>query len=282
MAIDQKRSRTLGLHQPICRRDFLNAALLASGGALLTSLTPAQLLAQQQQTWGGYTGEGDYRNANGNTLEVMQMAHSIRDGAFDRVPADVINTGEIFDCVVVGGGISGLAAALYFHDQAPRPGRKCLVLENHPIFGGEGRRNEFVVNGQTLIGPQGSNQWMPPVAGSMIAQFYERIGFDWHAFNYQTWAAADPEIPLGKTSYQFLFQMPPTFGFYFGSKFGTKPGVWLKDIWTRKLEGTPIPASERLDLLKWKNQPPHQQRFENQGDEIARRLDAMRCNERGR
>jgi spermidine dehydrogenase len=275
VALDDKQSHALGLNEPICRRDFLNAALLASGGALLSSMTPAQLLAQQQQTWGGYTGEGDYRNANGNTREVMQAAHSIRDGAFDRVPADVIDTGELFDCVVVGGGISGLAAALYFHDQVPRPDRKCLVLENHPIFGGEAKRNEFVVNGQTLIGPQGSNQWFPPIAGSMVAQFYERIGFDWNAFQYQTWGAADPEIPLSKTSYEFLFQMPPTFGFYFGGKFGSKPGVWLKDIWTKKLEGTPIPRSERVDLLRWKNPSSHQQRSKYPGDEISRRLDAM-------
>jgi len=274
MALNDKKAHALGLNEPICRRDFLNATLLASGGALLSSLTPAQLLAQHQ-TWGGYTGEGDYRNVNGNTMEIMQAAHSIRDGAFDRIPADVIDTGELFDCVVVGGGISGLAAALYFHDQAPRPDRKCLVLENHPIFGGEAKRNEFVVNGQTIIGPQGSNQWFPPIAGSMIAQFYERIGFDWNAFQYQTWASGDPEMPLSKTSYQFLFQMPPTFGFYFGGKFGNKPGVWLKDIWGKKLEGTPIPESERVDLLRWKNQPSRQRRSKYQGDEIARRLDAM-------
>src|ERR1700742_893784 len=116
MANDEKHSRTLGLNQPICRRDFLNAALLASGGALLHPLTPAQILAQKQ-AWGGYTGEGDYRDANGNTLDVMQLGHAVRDGAFAHVPADVIETGEIFDCVVVGGGISGLAAALFFYDQ---------------------------------------------------------------------------------------------------------------------------------------------------------------------
>jgi spermidine dehydrogenase len=77
------------------------------------------------------------------------------------------------------------------------------VLENHPIFGGEAKRNEFSVNGQTIIGPQGSNQLFPPIAGSMIAHFYERIGFGWNAFKYQTWRAADPEIPLSKTSYLF-------------------------------------------------------------------------------
>src|SRR5215469_6578260 len=136
---DRFGDRSLGLGRRIRRRDFLNGTLLAAGGALLVPLTPAQLLAQKVE-WDGYTGEGDYRNSNGNTEEVVRVAHAIRDGAFDKVPANTIDTGEQFDCVVVGGGISGLAAALYFHDQAIGSGRRCLVIENHPMFGGEAKR----------------------------------------------------------------------------------------------------------------------------------------------
>jgi len=66
----------------------------------------------------------------------------IRDHASENLPVSVIDTGEEFDCAVVGGGISGLAAALFFKRQAG-PRRTCLVLENHRIFGGEARRNEF-------------------------------------------------------------------------------------------------------------------------------------------
>ena len=62
---------------------------------------------------------GDYASANGNTEEVMLAAHAVRDGAFDSPSADVTETGEVFDLVVVGGGISGLAAALYFKDSSP-------------------------------------------------------------------------------------------------------------------------------------------------------------------
>src|ERR1700728_2213112 len=106
--------RTLGMNSRICRRDFLNSTLLATGSLLLKSLTPLELLAQQHPpAWGGYTGVGDYAVANGNTEAVMLAAHAVRDGAFDSPTADVTDTGEIFDLVVVGGGISGLAAALY-------------------------------------------------------------------------------------------------------------------------------------------------------------------------
>src|SRR2546426_10899144 len=103
---------------------------------LLKSLTPIQLLGEEP-SWGGYTGEGDYAGANGNTEEVMHVGHAVRDGAYDSLSTSV-ETGEIFDLVIVGGGISGLAAALFFKDKA-QPRQTCLVLENHPIFGGQAR-----------------------------------------------------------------------------------------------------------------------------------------------
>jgi spermidine dehydrogenase len=287
---DESGDRALGLQQRICRRDFLNATLLASGGALLNSLTPAQLLAEkaqppaQKQTWGGYTGEGDYRDSNGNTEEVVRAAHAVRDGAFDTLPADTIDTGEVFDCVVVGGGISGLAAALYFQDQAVGSRRTCLVLENHPIFGGEAKRNEFIVDGHRLLGPQGSNQWIAPLSGSTIDKLYERIGFDWNAFKYQTWNSSLPELPLSQTSYQHFYLMPSTFGFYFGAKLGQQPGLWVTDPWGKNLEGTPFSGSVRAELLKWrrtsgagskfgevKGEPP----FYYWGDEKSRHLDSI-------
>src|SRR5215467_14385802 len=96
----------LGLNSRICRRDFLNAALLASGNILLKSLPPIQLLGQQP-SWGGYSGVGDYAGANGNPEAVMLAGHAVRDGTFDTPPAS-LDTGEVFDLVIVGGGISGL------------------------------------------------------------------------------------------------------------------------------------------------------------------------------
>ena len=93
----------LGMNARMCRRDFLNSTLLASGSVLLKSLTPLQLLGQQPPpSWGGYTGEGDYAGANGNTQDVMLAAHAVRDGVFDSSPATATDTGEVFDMVVVG------------------------------------------------------------------------------------------------------------------------------------------------------------------------------------
>ena len=118
----------LGMNQRIHRRDFMNSVLLASGGALLGSMTPQQLLSAD--TWTGYGGVGDYAHSNGNTYEVINAGHQIRDNVFVKTSPKVIDTGEVFDCVVVGGGISGLATTLLFQQRNPK--LKCLVLENHP------------------------------------------------------------------------------------------------------------------------------------------------------
>ena len=271
--------KLLGLNQRICRRDFLNSTLLASGSVLLSSVTPLQLLAQQSNDWTGYGGVGDYRNSNGNTQAVMDAAHQIRDGTYDKLPADTVDTGETFDCVIVGGGMSGLSAGLFFQKEAG-PGKTCLILENHPIFGGEGKRNEFVVDGQRLIGPQGSTHFQIPYPHSFIAHFYEWIGLDWHQFKYQTWSGPSPELPLSKSTYQMLSTEPSTYGFYFGTKFGRRPGMWLTDPWGKRLAGSPLPASMRAELLKWHDRHandkwPPKLPFEYPGDAVTRRFDSM-------
>ncbi len=104
---------SLGMSASITRRDFLGSTLLASGAALLGGMSPTELLAQNDQ-FTGYGGIGEYRNSNGNTLDVLQAGHAIRDGLYEPLPKDVTETSEIYDCVIVGGGISGLAAALFF------------------------------------------------------------------------------------------------------------------------------------------------------------------------
>src|SRR5881628_440912 len=138
----------LGMDEPISRRDFVNGTLLASAGLLLGRQGQAPATISPADAWDGYGGVGDYARAHGNMYDVMTTAHRMRDGDFERAIASASDTGEMYDLVAVGGGISGLAAAVVF--QRKRGGR-CLVLDNHAIFGGEAKRNEFSVNGQTVV-----------------------------------------------------------------------------------------------------------------------------------
>lgn len=267
------------MEQQITRRDFLNATLLASGGLLLSGASPTQLLAQSKDDWTGYGGVGDYAKSNGNTQAVLEAGHQIRDGLFDRLPQDCIDTDETYDCVIVGGGISGLAAALFFQRRAGN-GKTCLVLDNHPVFGGEAKRNEFLVDGHRLIAHQGSAYFPVPYPHSFIGRFYESIGMDRPRFEYQKWGGSEPEMPLSRTPYQMNDTEPATYAFYFGAKFGRKTGLWLADPWGQKLEGAPIPAQARKELLKWWLGPadPHDPKArspERFGDAISRRLDTI-------
>jgi spermidine dehydrogenase len=258
----------LGMNQRICRRDFLNSTLLASGSMLLSSLSPRQLLARDE--WTGYGGVGDYASSNGNTFEVMTAGHQIRNHVFNSLPVDTVDTGEVFDCVIAGGGISGLAAALCLKKYGGSR-LTSLVLENHPIFGGEAKRNEFIVGGQRIMGPQGSDHFSVPYPYSFIARFYDLIGLDWREFKYQTWGSSSPEIPLG-TSFE---DMRSPYGFYFGAKFGQRAGMWLIDPWKKKLKGAPIPASMRSELLKYRQEQKGGLPFDYPGDEKSQRLDSM-------
>ena len=107
------RKRTLGTKPPITRRDFIGSTLLASGSVLLRNASPVDLIKNRDELT-GYGGVGEYSSSNGNTLEVLQAGHTIRDHIYEPVPKNVIETGENYACVIVGGGISGLAAALFF------------------------------------------------------------------------------------------------------------------------------------------------------------------------
>ena len=267
----------LGMDCGITRRDFLNATLLASGGLLLNSVSPAELLAEQKasqekssdDSWTGYGGVGDYANSNGNTRAVLEAGHQIRDGFLESPAAGVVETGETYDLVVVGGGISGLAAALIFQRQAG-PGKSCLVLDNHPIFGGEAKRNEFLVDGHRLTAHQGSALFQVNYPHSFIERFYQSIGLEKPRLEYQKWAGPDPEIALTTTPY--LASAP--YGLYFGAKFGQPQGVWLSDRSRQKLEGAPISVTAREELLKSQS-PNAAQAPRYRGDAISRRLDTM-------
>jgi spermidine dehydrogenase len=234
----------LGMREPIDRRDFMNSVLLASGSALLGSLSPSQMLAADD--WTGYAGVGDYARSNGNTHEVITAGHQIRDKVFRNTPPEVIDTGEVFDCVIAGGGISGLAAALRF--QRKNPGLQCLILENHPVFVGEAKRNEFIVDGQHLMAPQGSDHFSIPAPGSFMAKFYDSIGLDITQFQDQGWKGPSLRIPLGRT---FEFIQEP-YGIYFGARFGQRPGMWLVDPWNKKLDGAPLAPAMREEILKYR------------------------------
>jgi spermidine dehydrogenase len=268
---------SLGTDARISRRDFIGSTLLASGFVLLGNASPIDLLEQTDE-FTGYGGVGEYSTSNGNTFEVLQAGHTIRDRVFEPIPNNVIDTGETYDCVVVGGGISGLAAALFFQRQASIE-MKCLILDNHPIFGGEAKQNEFLVDGQRLIAHQGSAIYQIQYPYSFLARFYESIGLKEPQLNYQKWAGPEPEFPLSRTPYEAAGLPSGRYGFWFGARFSQKPGMWLIDPVGKSLAGAPISAKTRTEWLRYlKNESVEKTPFEHpqvEGDAISRYLDSI-------
>jgi spermidine dehydrogenase len=81
----------------------------------------------------------------------FEVAHGMRLGATWDDPQE---TGEEYDLIVVGGGLSGLGAAYYFRKAMPES--RVLILENHDDFGGHAKRNEHMVDGRQVIGYGGT------------------------------------------------------------------------------------------------------------------------------
>ncbi len=91
----------------------------------------------------------------------FEVGHALRDGEtfpFGQTPIE-----ESYDLVVVGGGISGLAAA-WFYRHAAGPDARILILDNHDDFGGHAKRNEFWLDGRLILGYGGSESLQSPQA----------------------------------------------------------------------------------------------------------------------
>jgi len=152
----KRRDRQLGMDREITRRDFLSGVNIAVTGSLLS--TPlAQALAAMDNSGGELSAQmmpGYYPptrdGLRGSPPGSFEVAHLMRDGARYDNPADAIDTGEEYDLIVVGGGISGLAAAHFFRKEAG-PDARILIIENHDDFGGHAKRNEFHIDGRMLV-----------------------------------------------------------------------------------------------------------------------------------
>jgi spermidine dehydrogenase len=243
--------RRLGLDARISRRDFVNGVLVGTAATALSASSSnlAGTLADGEDTFTGYGGVGDYARANGNTWPVVQAAHRLRDGQYDAAAFATAKAAGDFDLVVVGGGIAGLSAAYYFI-KAAGAGRRVLVLENHAMLGGEARQNEFLVDGERLLGPQGSNDFTVPQAGagSLLDSFFAEFALP-REYAWQSWDPKLRPLRFARDNYSNMdgFQESQVdIGYFFGA------AGWHKNIWMNALAETPFSAAARRDLLKWR------------------------------
>jgi spermidine dehydrogenase len=169
-------SDEIGKSAAISRRDFIGgvgtSAFLGSASARLpsalgntteTGVTAPSLLDLSPASYPPLrTGlRGQYPGS-------FEVAHQVRDGAFTG-PVAGEDTGEHFDLVVVGAGISGLTAA-HLYRRALGDDRRILVLDNHDDFGGHAKRNEFHRDGSIYVTLGGAQSIETPFPYSYTAK----------------------------------------------------------------------------------------------------------------
>ncbi len=261
----------------ITRRDFVGGTLIGSGAALLTAKAPglvssaramssgskpvfpqtiAAPLNDLDELWTGPGGVGDYARANGNTHDVVNAAHTFRNQDFDLQIENAADTGEHYDLVVVGAGFAGCTAAYtYLKD---RPEAKVLIFDNHAIFGGEARHNEFEVEGYRLWGPQGSTGAVWPLEGAkkidMYSHLWEELGLPTE-FEWQQPTGTDLKIPKDTYSPMHLTWEDTDLGwFHDGHRMAVNP-------WSNRFKDIPIDDQTKHDLI-WMEvyrQPPERE-----------------------
>ncbi|HEV2115370.1 MAG TPA: FAD/NAD(P)-binding protein [Terriglobales bacterium] len=167
------RDRELGMHRKITRRDFLDGVALAIGGSILGSVPGLWATGETDASFAPEKNADYYPPAllgmRGNHPGSFEVAHRLRDGTFWETAGKPKDTGEKYDLVIVGGGISGLAAA-YFYRQAAGSKSRILILDNHDDFGGHAKRNEFRVGQRLLLSNGGTQSIDNPSEYSKVAK----------------------------------------------------------------------------------------------------------------
>jgi spermidine dehydrogenase len=180
---EENRGRELGMGRGITRRDFLNGVAMGVGGALgaETLLAAAAFDDFAPEMAAGYYPPV-LMGMRGNHDGTFTFAHRLRDGGSWDSDGAAVSTGETYDLVVVGGGISGLAAAYFYRKSAGRDAR-ILILDNHDDFGGHAKRNEFRAGNRMVLSYGGTQSIESPGKYSEVAKsLIQEIGIETERF----------------------------------------------------------------------------------------------------
>lgn len=240
--------KDLGLHRRIPRRDFLNGIALGAGAAALapSALLQAFEAADPEKSPQYYPPA--LTGLRGSHAGSFETAHALRDGNFASFgPAR--DTGEVYDLVIVGGGISGLAAA-HFYRKSAGPGARILILDNHDDFGGHAKRNELRAAGRTLLGYGGTFSIESPAPYSAVARgVVEELGIDVAGFSKvnhpEIYAGLLPAIFFNRETFgadRLVFDPTPRWESEAGKS------VSAEGLWNRFLQEAPLPEQARLGI----------------------------------
>ena len=247
--MSDQTDRELGMHRNITRRDFLNGVAVTAGAAIL----PWQLFAADAdpQNSPSYYPPA-LTGLRGSHPGSFDAAHSLRDGTFWDSAGTPQDTGETYDLIIVGGGISGLSAA-HFYRKAAGSSARILILDNHDDFGGHAKRNEFRVGNAFRLGYGGTFSIESPAPYSKQARgLIEELGVEvaaypkYHDANLYRSLGLHSKIFFDKDTFGVdrLVLGPPSL------KGGERDYVAAEDreTWKRFLADAPLTPQAKIDL----------------------------------
>lgn len=189
--MNKSKYEQLGMLESIERRDFINGVLKTSFAVATSAVVPNVFASPNNSAIGSNVSNGTASLQGAVSPKTYPPAltgmrgsgypgaysvgHELRDGAIHLDKTKVQDTNENYDLIVVGGGISGLSAALYYSRDSKGKART-LVLDNHDDFGGHAKRNQYDFGGKIVISNAGTFNISPGSKNSR--EFLKSIGID--------------------------------------------------------------------------------------------------------
>jgi spermidine dehydrogenase len=239
----------------ITRRDFLNGVSIAVGASLTAGSRWLEAFGIPDSPFAPEKDPSYYPPAKtgmrGSHDGSWEVAHDLRDG---KEWPDAAADDEFYDLIVVGGGISGLAAAYFFREYAGADS-KILILDNHDDFGGHAKRNEFRSGNRLLIGYGGTQSIEAPANYSKVAKgLLQELGIDVQRFYKYYDQKLFPRMKLGEGT----FFDKETFGedrlIIEEESLLEKASDYVSPRYSAKLVAQiPISPAARRDLLRLQN-----------------------------
>ncbi len=239
----------------VTRRDFLNGVAIGTGGLLLYAcdgeegstvrFTPTDAISFKPPDPSIYYPP---------TLTGMRGSH---EGSFEVAhalawhgdkPAQYGSLSEHYDLVVVGAGMSGLAAAWYYRKKMGSKVR-ILILDNHDDFGGHAKRNEFHHEGRMMLSLGGAqNLENPGFYSDTSTKLLEALGINQATLDAMDANTPDHYASAGKLDADNGMLLPGPDGHVLVG------GNWIKfvhaaDGYREALQALPIPKIEQDRLI---------------------------------
>ena len=239
----------------ITRRDFINGAVIGTGGLMLTGCgkevaTGAPVTAEAPAVFSPPDSSAYYppiqTGMRGSHEGSFEVAHELAWRG--NKPAHYETLNEHYDLIVVGAGMSGLAAAHYYQQKMGNDAR-ILILDNHDDFGGHAKRNEFHQNGRMMLSLGGAQNIEALSNYSDAARgLMQDIGIDDDFIEFMNQQTPDNMFLAGKMQAENGVAMPGANGHV------TVRGNWLAAMfggkdYKKSVRALPMPTAEQDKLI---------------------------------